>query len=86
MKIYLRIKRILDLAITILALVITWPLFLLIMALIKISSPGPVFFKQRRIGKDKKAFLIYNVVTTKANLIKRGQGAELRHRCNEIAA
>lgn len=40
-------------------LIVLLPLFLIISILVKIDSPGPVFFKQRRIGKDKKEFLIY---------------------------
>ena len=40
-------------------LIVLLPLLLIISALIAIDSSGPVFFTQRRIGKDKKEFLIY---------------------------
>ena len=46
------IKRLLDLALTILILLIIWPLMLAIAFAIKLSSKGPVLFKQRRYGLD----------------------------------
>lgn len=39
-------------------LILLLPLFLIISLWVKLDSPGPVFFKQRRIGKNKKEFLI----------------------------
>lgn len=50
------IKRIFDLAVVSVALVMTSPLFLIIAILIKIDSKGPVFFIQERIGKHGKPF------------------------------
>lgn len=70
MKTYLHIKRVIDLAVTLLAVLITWPLFLIIMALIKLTSPGPVFFKQRRIGQNKQEFLIYKFRTMRTDTPK----------------
>ncbi len=52
------IKRAFDVLLSFVALVILSPLFLLISIWIKLDSSGPVFFKQRRIGKDKKEFVI----------------------------
>jgi O-antigen biosynthesis protein WbqP len=69
-KTYLHIKRVIDLAVTLLAVLITWPLFLIIMALIKLTSPGPVFFKQRRIGQNKQEFLIYKFRTMRTDTPK----------------
>ena len=48
------IKRTLDFILSLIGLILLLPLFLIIAAWIKLDSPGPVFFKQRRIGKDKK--------------------------------
>ena len=50
------LKRLLDLALTSLALAVLAPLFLLIAAAIKLDSPGPVFFRQSRVGRDGKSF------------------------------
>jgi O-antigen biosynthesis protein WbqP len=52
-------KRILDLFCVILALLILWPLLLVIVVLIKIFDPGPVIFMQSRIGKGGRTFLFY---------------------------
>jgi len=49
-------RRFWDVAISMLGLVIFSPLFALIALLIKLESPGPVFFTQQRVGKDGKPF------------------------------
>ena len=46
------VKRFMDVAIASLALLILSPLFLVVALLVKASSPGPVFFRQRRYGLD----------------------------------
>lgn len=53
------IKRILDFLISLIAIVIISPLLLILAIIIKVSSPGPVLFKQERMGKDNKRFKIY---------------------------
>ncbi len=50
------IKRFLDICISIAALALLWPLCLIIAALIKLDSEGPVIFKQTRLGLDGKEF------------------------------
>ena len=56
---YIYVKRVVD----ILLLIIFSPIWLLLMLLIslavKLSSPGPVFFTQKRVGKDCTFFTIY---------------------------
>ncbi|MCR4436302.1 MAG: sugar transferase [Clostridiales bacterium] len=56
-------KRLFDLIFSIIMTVILLPVFILIALVIKLSSKGPVIFKQRRIGKDKKEFFIYKFRT-----------------------
>ncbi|MEH6908006.1 sugar transferase [Neobacillus drentensis] len=51
-------KRWLDLVLSIIGLLLFLPIILIIMILIKLDSQGPVYFKQRRIGKNKKEFYI----------------------------
>lgn len=53
------VKRTFDLVFGIIALVLCAPLMLLIAALIKIDSPGPVLFVQTRLGKDGRPFRFY---------------------------
>jgi len=52
------IKRILDLVISFIGLVLLSPLILLLCILIKLDSKGPILFKQKRVGKDKEYFNI----------------------------
>jgi len=53
------LKRTLDFAGSGLGLLVLSPVLLTVAALIKITSPGPVFFKQKRVGADEKVFLCY---------------------------
>ena len=50
-------KRILDLAITLPLLAVLSPLLALIALAIKLTSPGPVLFRQTRIGLDNRPFV-----------------------------
>lgn len=53
------IKRSVDLAGSGLGLLLLFPLFLTVAVLIKLSSPGPIFFRQPRVGLDGKIFQIF---------------------------
>lgn len=55
-KIYRGIKTMLDFLIALTALLILWPLFIIIAIAIKCDSKGPVFFKHKRIGANNKEF------------------------------
>lgn len=55
-KIYRFLKAIVDFLIALLALILLSPLFIIVAIAIKIDSKGPVFFKQKRIGKNGKTF------------------------------
>lgn len=64
------IKPVLDIIIAIIALIILFPVFLLISIIIKMSSKGPVFFKQDRIGKNKRIFKCYKFRTMRIDTPK----------------
>lgn len=57
-KIYLPFKRFFDILFSFLAIVVFSLLFLILALLVKCTSKGPIFFKQKRIGKNKKTFNI----------------------------
>jgi len=57
------LKRLLDIACSFLLLVISIPLFFIIAILIKIDSKGPVFFLQKRCGRNRKEFFMYKFRT-----------------------
>ncbi len=65
-------KRIFDILIACIGLVICAPLFLVIAILIKVTSPGPVFFRQTRIGKNFRQFPIYKFRTMVWNVSDKG--------------
>ncbi|MDN3439761.1 sugar transferase [Planococcus sp. APC 3900] len=58
-------KRILDFSLSLLIIICLSPVLLLLCIFIKIDSPGPILFKQKRIGKDKKNFNILKFRTMK---------------------
>lgn len=53
------IKRFLDIVVSLAALIVLSPVLLVVAILIKLDSPGPVFFMQKRYGKNKTFFQIY---------------------------
>lgn len=65
---YLRGKRIADVAVSSVALVATSPLWMVISAAVKADSPGPVLFRQQRVGLGGRAFTIlkFRTMTTVA--------------------
>lgn len=54
--IYLKIKRLFDIILSIVGLIVLSPVFLFIVIAIKLNSKGPVLFKQRRVGIHKSHF------------------------------
>jgi O-antigen biosynthesis protein WbqP len=56
--VYLKIKRLLDIVLSLVGLVLLSPLFLILVVAIKLDSKGPVLFKQKRVGIHKSHFNI----------------------------
>lgn len=76
--VYEAVKRILDIFFSVIALVILFPIMLIISVIIYIDDPGTIIFKQKRIGQNGKEFIIYkfrsmknNAEETKSALIKQ---------------
>jgi len=63
----LMVKRILDVALSSILLVALSPVFLVVAITIKITSPGPVFFIQERVGINKRLFRLYKFRTMVPN-------------------
>jgi O-antigen biosynthesis protein WbqP len=62
---YLKIKRLIDIVLSICGLIVLAPIFLVLIIAIKSDSKGPVFFKQKRVGLHKKHFMILKFRTMK---------------------
>jgi lipopolysaccharide/colanic/teichoic acid biosynthesis glycosyltransferase len=56
-------KRLFDLIVASIGVVILLPLFAVIAILVKLTSPGPVLFRQQRVGKSQVPFTIYKYRT-----------------------
>jgi exopolysaccharide biosynthesis polyprenyl glycosylphosphotransferase len=65
------VKRLFDVGVTTALLTVTWPFMLLIAALIKLDSAGPVIFRQRRVGENGRTFWMYKFRTMVADAESR---------------
>lgn len=68
------LKRCLDLAGATGLLIVSGPLILLAAVVIRLDSPGPVFFRQKRVGKNGNPFLIWKLRTMADNAVNQGAG------------
>lgn len=69
-----RTRRLLDIVASGVGLAVLSPLFVLIGLWIKLDSPGPVFYRAQRAGKDGKLFRLYKFRSMVADADKRGPG------------
>ena len=61
------LKRVLDIIISLSALIILWPVLLLIAIAVKVGTKGPAVFKQERAGKNGKPFVFYKFRTMRTD-------------------
>ena len=73
-KINLVIKRFADVVLSLVGIII----LLVVATVIKVSNPGPVLFKQERLGKDGETFYIYKFRTMIVNAEHIGDGLRVR--------
>jgi sugar transferase (PEP-CTERM system associated) len=69
---YSKVKRIVDVAVSTILLIISSPIFLIIPIIIKISSRGPIFYVQERCGLDEKRFKLMKFRTMVNNAEENG--------------
>lgn len=65
-----KIKRKLDIVIALIALIVLSPVLLILSILVKVTSKGPIFFKQKRVGIDKTYFYIWKFRTMRIDTPK----------------
>ena len=78
------LKRIIDVVVSGIGLIILFPIFVVIGVLIKLDSKGPVFFVQKRAGKDGKVFKAYKLRSMVNNAEKIGLGYEIKKKDSRI--
>ena len=66
-------KRAFDILASVVGLILLSPIFLTIAVLVKLSSPGPIFFYQERIGRNGRAFKFYKF---RSMLVNNGEDVE----------
>ena len=71
------LKRIFDTLVSGIVLIVLLPIFIIIGIFIKIDSRGPVFFVQKRAGKDGKIFKAYKLRTMVDKAVEMGLGYEI---------
>jgi len=67
---YIKVKRLGDIILSLIGLILLSPILLLIVAAIKLESKGPVLFKQKRVGKGKSHFYILKFRTMRIDTPK----------------
>jgi exopolysaccharide biosynthesis polyprenyl glycosylphosphotransferase len=78
-------KRLLDVALGAVALAAFAPVMLAIAVAIRCDSPGPVLFRQTRIGLNKRPFTLYKFRTMVADAERRQRELEARNECDGAA-
>ena len=68
------VKRLLDVIISVATLILLSPIFLIVAIAVRITSPGPIIFKQRRLGLGGKEFDIYKFRSMANNSEHTGSG------------
>lgn len=67
------IKRILDIILSFIGIIVLLPVYLIVSIAIKLDSKGPILFKQVRVGKDGKEFIIYKFRTMEVSAESKRQ-------------
>jgi exopolysaccharide biosynthesis polyprenyl glycosylphosphotransferase len=57
----LGLKRVVDIAAASIGLLLAAPILLLLAAIVKLTSPGPIFYSQRRVGRDGQLFTVHKL-------------------------
>jgi len=76
------VKRILDFSLALIGLTVVSPIMLLVALLIRLTSPGPVLFSQKRVGRNKREFVIYKFRTMVVDAEQKMRELE---RLNEVS-
>lgn len=67
---YLKFKRLIDIILSLIGIVVLSPIFLIIIVVIKLESKGPILFKQKRVGIHKTHFYILKFRTMRIDTPK----------------
>ena len=77
-------KRLFDFTASLIAILVFWPLMLIVAIAIKLESKGPVLFKQKRLTKGIKEFYIYKFRSMRTDFDKDGRGVQVKGNSSAI--
>ena len=73
------VKRLIDVVASVLFLLLAWPVYAFTAVMVKLSSPGPVFYSQERIGRHAEPFRIYKFRSMFVDAEKQGPALSSDH-------
>jgi len=73
-KFWFLVKEVFDKIVSFISLIVLLPIFFVVSLLIKLDSPGPVFFLQDRVGKDGKIFKVFKFRTMTSDAPEKTKG------------
>ena len=71
---YLILKRIIDIALSSIAILLFSPILIVIILILKLTGEGEIFYLQERVGFKTKSFMIYKFATMVKNSPNMGSG------------
>lgn len=74
------LKRCMDIVGSLILIIITSPVMIIVALGVKISSPGPVFFKQKRVGLNKKTFKMIKFRSMRTDIDHTGWSTDVDNR------
>ena len=81
------VKRLFDLMFATVAIVLSLPVMVIIAILVKLESPGPIFFRQKRVGENTQPFemlkfrtMVQNAESLSANLVQKDADGNVLHK------
>ena len=78
------LKRLFDFTVSLLGLLVIWPVMTVVAIVIKATSPGPVLFRQKRLTMGMKEFTIYKFRSMRTDFDKDAKGIQVKGTSNAI--
>jgi lipopolysaccharide/colanic/teichoic acid biosynthesis glycosyltransferase len=72
------LKRLFDFTMSFVGILFIWPIMAIVAVVIKMTSPGPVLFRQKRLTLGMKEFTIYKFRSMRTDFDKDGQGIQVK--------
>jgi len=82
---YRAVKRCMDVVCSFIGLIVVLPIFLITTVAILLEDGGPVFYKQERVGRNKKKFYIYKFRSMKRNAEQIHEEMRRQYGCTDIS-